>query len=744
MARLVELDRERMRWLSGQLCMLLAVSGAFTIDVGAATLATAVLLCGGVSLLFPSWITHIPSAFLRWSPFVLLAWIIGDFVRSGGDIIPPLYRMILWLLLYRALQQRNAPEERQMLLLSLFLILVTGVLTQDILFGVQMVMFGPMALITLVLTTLQPSSGDMRPVLKNFRWAGLPGRVWRQLDRRTALVFAALYLTLVAMTSLLFISLPRFDIGKSLPFPRLQSQRSLVGFSDTVQYGDLVDILDDAAIAMRVDVSADNPPAQPYWRMVALDAYVADGFRVSTRVLNRRIPKQGSVIYGSGIPATELSTPGIWTVYMEGGISAYLPMLGGFDVLRFNSRMSLDSMGLNSTLRLREVQASTLSMRYEGMVQQLIWPAVREDLALHGAVGISSETRSPAYLQEVEYPLTTLVVPDGDANERILSRHLARVGAKGEDDIESFAQRIIAHLQQGRGYSMQVVISSGEADTALRWLDSDLPGHCELYAGAFILLARAAEIPARMVTGFAGGDWNGYENYFMVRNRHAHAWAEIYDPARGWIRADPTPGSLRDRSLEEELSAGGLFADRTFRAYLDSLKVLWYRRVIQFDTTDQQELAEAVRGWSQSAGQALWSWIKALWNKPGDKSPDVTTEDVLSLSQENLYKRAIIWTMLVLLASAIAIAVHRSRSSPANLRQRAGALVHRARRRGIKLQERNEAWATDLLSVRYGPQHQWPADPASVVQRARRELRRVIRDQAPDSASRTSSPIASK
>ena len=65
-------------------------------------------------------------------------------------------------------------------------------------------------------------------------------------------------------------------------------------------------------------------------------------------------------------------------------------------------------------------------------------------------------------------------------------------------------------------------------------------GFCEHYASAFVVLMRAAGIPARVVIGYQGGWWNAAGDYLLVRNSDAHAWAEAWMPSRGWMRVDPT------------------------------------------------------------------------------------------------------------------------------------------------------------------------------------------------------------
>lgn len=64
-------------------------------------------------------------------------------------------------------------------------------------------------------------------------------------------------------------------------------------------------------------------------------------------------------------------------------------------------------------------------------------------------------------------------------------------------------------------------------------------GFCEHYAGAFVFLMRAAGLPARVVTGYQGGERNSFDDYIVVRQSDAHAWAEVWLPGEGWLRVEP-------------------------------------------------------------------------------------------------------------------------------------------------------------------------------------------------------------
>src|SRR5262247_1064620 len=72
-------------------------------------------------------------------------------------------------------------------------------------------------------------------------------------------------------------------------------------------------------------------------------------------------------------------------------------------------------------------------------------------------------------------------------------------------------------------------------------------GFCEHFAAAFTVVMRAAGIPARVVTGYQGGEFNPYGGYLLVRQSDAHAWSEVWIDGRGWQRVDPTAAVAPER-----------------------------------------------------------------------------------------------------------------------------------------------------------------------------------------------------
>jgi transglutaminase-like putative cysteine protease len=133
-------------------------------------------------------------------------------------------------------------------------------------------------------------------------------------------------------------------------------------------------------------------------------------------------------------------------------------------------------------------------------------------------------------------------------------------------------------------------------------------GFCEHYASSFVYLMRAAGVPARVVTGYQGGEVNPVGNYLIVRQSDAHAWAEVWIQGRGWVRVDPTAAvspSRIESGIESALPPSDtmpLMARKDYpflrKLYLnwDALNNGWNQWVIGYDQKRQMELLSRLAG----------------------------------------------------------------------------------------------------------------------------------------------------
>ncbi len=131
-------------------------------------------------------------------------------------------------------------------------------------------------------------------------------------------------------------------------------------------------------------------------------------------------------------------------------------------------------------------------------------------------------------------------------------------------------------------------------------------GFCEHYATSFVILMRLANIPARVVAGYQGGEWNPAGEHLIVRQSDAHAWAEVWLDNQGWIRIDPTSAVSPDRieqsiditQIKEgapvvfRINGNSAFANffRQASFMLDAIDLNWHRWVVGFSDKTQQRL----------------------------------------------------------------------------------------------------------------------------------------------------------
>ena len=179
----------------------------------------------------------------------------------------------------------------------------------------------------------------------------------------------------------------------------------------------------------------------------------------------------------------------------------------------------------------------------------------------------------------------------------------AKVGGI-EDANVKLVEKVMDQLRTG-GYTYTLdpgLYGSNSADEF--WFDRKL-GFCEHIASSFVILMRALDIPARVVTGYQGGERNAVDGYWVVRQSDAHAWTEVWLSGRGWVRVDPTSAVSPGRTgtfqrLQREPSAMGAallgsvnaqFA-LNLRAYWDAANNSWNQWVLNYTQGQQLKLLQ--------------------------------------------------------------------------------------------------------------------------------------------------------
>src|SRR5690606_20824048 len=155
--------------------------------------------------------------------------------------IPALVRLNILLVLYRCLAFRRKREDLQLIVLSLFLIIIAGVMTVTFAFPVQILLFTAVAMSFLFNITLMEDSRDTvtpRGIWGYFTWRRFLRKVFSPCDAGFLVISGIAFFSVVGLSILLFLGIPRFDINNPLPFLGM-NRAAETGFSESIRFGDV-------------------------------------------------------------------------------------------------------------------------------------------------------------------------------------------------------------------------------------------------------------------------------------------------------------------------------------------------------------------------------------------------------------------------------------------------------------------------------------------------------------------------
>ena len=620
-------ELQQVRWLLGGLLTLLGVWTVFYMDVDAWTLMAITTVAAGSTLIWPTLPARVPRIVHTMAfPAIVLFFAADMWVKT--EVLPAMVRLDILLLLYRSITYRQRRDDLQIIVLGLFLIVVAGVLTVSLTFAAQILLYTACALAFLLVVTLTDATTGKVPAAKlqvvdtappwavHTNWPALFRRLREAADWRIIGLAVVLFVGVVGVSALLFLAIPRFQLQNSMFLDRFITKKSRSGFSESIRFGDVTDIAQDDSIALTVTPSDQTQiPATPYWRMLVLDEYDNGRFKLSPAQKQAAFEPERTNWFLHGQPRRGAASQ--WTFFLEPGVSRYLPLLGPFEDLQFTEAQNFRYAPARLLVALREEPVSMTAYRVVGFTlsPSLPDPMFAERFRARRLALQDSLQEKRRHLLETP-------------NQATLERILAEITTEQKLTTAEFAVRVNEWLRNHHKYSLSPRIPEGERDVLVRWLDSSEAGHCELFAGSFVLLARRAGYPARVVTGFKGGSWNGFSNNFTIRNADAHAWAEIFDVATGaWLRADPlgvTAGSQAEQEAKGQ-EAIARRTDRSWTARLDSLRVFWYRRIVSFDQRSQLDTLKAMKTATEKSGKRLResmenmmasakAWLSSPWD----------------------------------------------------------------------------------------------------------------------------------
>ena len=409
---------------------------------------------------------------------------------------------------------------------------------------------------------------------------GFPGRAALALAGRTLLLA-------LPLAVLLFLFFPRLA-GSFWAVPR--AEEAVTGLSDTMSPGGIGKLSTSYDVAFRVRFEGALPPTeQRYWRGPVLHDFDGSTWR-----------------RGSG-----------------GGSARVAPEPGSGRAYRYQVALEpsyhLWWFALDTPAKSPDAGV-TLTRDYELRTARPVSdPTSYEALSYTGAREDSPPSPWERFLDTA--------LPHG-RNPRSLELARALRTRAGSD--AAFITAALEFLRSGGFvYSLEPeVLGAEQVDD---FLFRTRTGFCGHYASAFAVLMRAAGVPARVVTGYLGGEWNPSGGYLIVRQSDAHAWVEAWLEGRGWTRIDPTavvePERLQRSALDllpEAMSA----STRLLRASpwlvdlmqrWDAANAWWNDRVVKFNYATQIDVLERLGIHSPDAltlgwafGLVLLGWLAVI------------------------------------------------------------------------------------------------------------------------------------
>ncbi|HEY0960949.1 MAG TPA: DUF3488 and transglutaminase-like domain-containing protein [Pseudomonadales bacterium] len=397
---------------------------------------------------------------------------------------------------------------------------------------------------------------------------------------RTLKMSAAILAQSLPLMLAFFLLFPRISPLWSVP---LQANAGTTGLSDRMAPGDIGELGRSSEVAFRVLFDGVAPPKEElYWRALTLSAF--DGREWSrdfAGALSQYLGANASERQGWYDALEYGGTPIEYNVIMEPTSRNWIYTL---QVPRFVD----ERMVMRRDYQVETAQRITQRFTYDARS----YPQYRLDVGPQGRPG------------------GTLRIPDS-GNERARA-FAAELRAANADD-RAYASAVLEYFRNDEFfYTLSpAVLGANPVD---EFLFDTREGFCEHYASAFTFLMRAAGIPARVVTGYQGGEINPYDGTLTVRQYDAHAWSEVWFADSGWTRVDPTAAVAPNRislGSDEVLQQEAAFLDRDLfalvrfrdslllndlRLRLEMMDYAWSRFVLNYDQARQFELFNSLFG----------------------------------------------------------------------------------------------------------------------------------------------------
>lgn len=486
----------------------------------------------------------------RWWLLVLLLLAVAGTLFTHRTLLgrDPGITMIVVLLALKTLELRAKRDAFVVFFLSFFTMLTNFFFSQSLLTAAAM-LIALLGLLTALVNAHMPvGKPPLLQAAKTAAWMALLG---------------------APIMLLLFLLFPRLAPLWGIPS---DAMRGRSGLSASMQIGNIASLALDDSIAMRIRFDAAAPrQSELYFRGPVLSTFDGRNWQALRSIFPTRMrPAANLQVAGAPVNYQVTLEPNQrpWLLVLDA--TPAKPALTGFDI------------SMTSELQWLTDRPITELVRYA--VQS--YPEFR-----HGP------QRRVAGLQDY------LDLPAG-FNPRTLqlAAEMRRDPRYARSDGAQLVAAVLARLRSG-GYAYTLdpgVYGRNSADEF--WFDRK-EGFCEHIASSFVILMRALDVPARIVTGYQGGEKNALDGFFVVRQSDAHAWAEVWLADRGWVRVDPTAavspgriGSLQRLQAPRGVLAQALLGNvspefaSSLRAAWDAINNRWNQSVLNYTQGKQLNL----------------------------------------------------------------------------------------------------------------------------------------------------------
>ena len=400
--------------------------------------------------------------------------------------------LLVVLMSLKILEAHTAREFRVMVLIGWVLCLCGFFLSQD--FTTALCLLIAFALLVVALI--------------QFHRGAAPGAVWPPVGTACKLLLQA-----APLVVLFFLLFPRINAG--LRFELRPFRSANTGFSDRLSPGSIAALANSSEIAFRAEFPGSNtrPPGPMYWRGVVM--WHCDGMEWRAPYAPR--------------PKSPSTTPDIAG---SRGLSVQSP-----NAKEIQQRITLAPHGARWMFALdRPIKAVPGAMLARGDYLWSVQPirkSRRYEVVSSEFSGNEITAKERAEALEVPASISPAV------------RDLAHSWTVQNHDPRGVVSSALQFFRtQGFSYSL----TPGEYEDLEEFLFRRRVGFCEHYAASFATLMRLAGIPARVVVGYLGGEYNDLGHFFLVRQADTHAWCEVWLPENGWTRVDPTSRGCAGKS----------------------------------------------------------------------------------------------------------------------------------------------------------------------------------------------------